>query len=200
MSRRLGLIVGGGIFLSIVLIAIAILSRPYTFRGSIITPPVPAPDFTLADGLGGNFQLSEQRGKLVLIFFGYTACPDVCPTALSEMKLVQKRLGSLAENVRFVFITVDPERDTPELVAKYAASFSPSFVGLSGSEEDLQPVWQKYGVYREKRTTTSATGYLMDHSAFVYVIDRNGNMRETFSFSTPVDDMVDDVRYLIKER
>ena len=200
MNRRLGLIVSGAIVVSLLMIAVFVLTRPHTFRGSIISPPAPAPDFRLPDGKGGSFQLSEQRGKLVLIFFGYTSCPDVCPTTLSEMKLVQKRLGSLADQVRFVFITVDPARDTPEIMAQYAASFSPSFIGLSGSEEELQPVWEGYGVYHEKRETASAVGYLVDHSAFVYVIDRNGNMRETFSFRTPVDDVVGDVRYLVKER
>jgi len=197
--RRYGLWAAVGGLLGFVLIAVVVLTRPHSFRGSVIAPPVPAADFTLQYG-SSSFRLSDNRGKLVVIFFGYTSCPDVCPTTLSEMNLVRKRLGSLAEDVRFVFITVDPERDTPERTAQYASSFYEGFIGLSGSEASLQQVWQDYGVYHEKRSTGSSAGYLVDHSAFLYVIDRGGNLRETFSFGTPVDDVVEDVRYLVKER
>ncbi len=200
MLRRIEFWVIGGMVASLLVAAAVVFTRPHSFRGSVIDPPLPAPDFALEDGSGGRFRLSEQRGKLVILFFGFTTCPDVCPTTLSEMKLIHKRLGTLAEDARFVLITVDPERDTPERTAQYAASFHPAFIGLSGSEEELQPVWKAYGVYREKRQTASASGYLVDHSAFVYIIDRNGNWRETFSFGAPVDDMVEDVRYLLRER
>lgn len=198
--RRYGVWLIVGAIAGFMLIAAAALLKPHSFRGSLVLPPVPAPDFSLDNGQGSSTSLKDFRGRFVVLFFGYTACPDVCPTSLSEMKLVRKRLGKLAEDVQVILITVDPERDTPQRTAQYAASFSPDFIGLSGSEAELEPVWKDYGVYHEKRPSSSAAGYLVDHSAFLYVIDRNGNLRETFSFGTPVDDIVDDLRYLLKER
>jgi protein SCO1 len=200
IMRQYGLLAGVGIIAGVLLMSAFVLTRPHTFRGSVIEPPIPAPPIVLEDGRGATFRLSDHEGSLVLIFFGYTACPDVCPVSLSEMKQIQRRLGNRADNVRFVMITVDPDRDTPEKTAQYVASFDPSFIGLSGTTEALDPVWKAYGVYHEKRETGSAAGYLVDHSSFMYVIDKAGNLRETFSFGTPVNDIVEDLRYLSKER
>lgn len=177
---------------------------PYTFRGSLIDPPVPAADFTLTDSQGSDFTLSNQSGSLVLIFFGYTTCPDVCPATLGEMKqirerlLADSRLADKADSVRYVFITVDPQRDTAERMGKYLATFDPTFIGLTGSEAQLNPVWKSYGVYRAISETESAAGYLVDHTARVYLVDQDGNLRLTYAFGTPVDDILQDVRYLLK--
>ena len=205
--RRYVLWVGLGLLagLSLVLVLAAAvglgpLARPYILRGSQINPPITAPDFDLKDAQGLDFQLSSQRGKVVMIFFGYTSCPDVCPSTLSEMKLVRTRLGKAADHVRFVFITVDPQRDTPEHISKYVANFDPTFIGLSGSEQYLAPIWKAYGVYRAIRDLGSSAGYLVDHSSQVYVIDRSGNLRTTYSFGTPVDDIVSDMKFLVKEK
>ncbi len=196
--QRSFLFIALGAVVGLVAVGAFLLSQPYTPHGSLIEPPVPAPDFTLPSAQG-DFRLADQRGKMVLIFFGFTTCPDVCPATLGEMKVIHQRLGDQADDVRFVFITVDPERDTIERTSSYAGNFHPDFVGLSGSEEQLTAVWKGYGVYREKRVQEgSAIGYLMDHSAQVYMIDPDGNLRMTFAFGTPVDDMLADVRHYLK--
>lgn len=195
----IGIILGLAVGLLFLGMALTTLNRSYTLRGSQIDPPLPAPDFVLQDGQGNDYRLSDQRGRLVLMFFGYTTCPDICPATLGEMKQVRNRLGEQADEVEFVFVTVDPARDTPERVGKYASSFDPTFVGLSGTEEAMTQVWADYGVYREERENGSVAGYLVDHSTRTYLIDRAGNLRLTYTFGTPVDDFVQDLRHLIKE-
>jgi protein SCO1/2 len=139
------------------------------------------------------------RGKAVLLFFGYTSCPDVCPTTLAELKQALERLGQeKAQQVQVVFVTVDPERDTPERVQEYVDHFNPNFIGLSGSESELVPVWQKYGVFREIVDGTSAAGYIVNHTARVTLIDQYGNLRVSFAFETPVEDIVHDLKLLLK--
>jgi protein SCO1/2 len=199
MSRNL-ILAGVGALLGLALIAAAVMARPYTYRGSLIEPAVPAQDFTLTRGDGSPFRLSDQRGKVVLLFFGYTTCPDVCPATLSEMRQVRDRLGDQADQVQFVFITVDPQRDTPERIGQYVAAFDPSFAGLSGSETELEPVWKSYWVYRAINQQDSAAGYLVDHSTRLYLIDKAGSLRLTFAFGTPVDDILQDVRHVLKQK
>ena len=186
--------------LAVVLGAWQLYSNLYTYQGALIEPPVPAADFELTDQNGGTFRLGEQQGKVVLIFFGYTYCPDVCPVTLSEFRRIKTRLGKDAENVEFVFVTVDPERDTPERLAKHMANFDPEFVALTGEQEELEQVWKSYGVYREKVETTGASGYLVDHTARVYVVDKAGNWRMTFPFGMEVEKMTQDVAHLLRER
>jgi protein SCO1/2 len=173
--------------------------RDYVYQGVLIDPPAPAADFELLDQNGAPFRLSEQRGKVTLIFFGYTHCPDVCPVTLSEFKRVKERLGDKASQVRFVFITVDPERDTPERVAAYVANFDPSFIGLSGDRLELEPIWKAYGVYQERREVGSAAGYLVDHTARTYAIDKQGHWRLNYPFGMEVEKILADVQHLIKE-
>ena len=129
--------VGLGILALIgVVIAVTILfPKTESFRGTSYEPANPAPEFELTQGNGSSFRLSEKRGDVVLLFFGYTSCPDVCPTTLSEMKRVMADLGADAERVQVVFVTVDPERDTPEKLKDYVSIFNPAFIGLSGSME-----------------------------------------------------------------
>jgi len=171
----------------------------YTYQGVLIDPPAPAADFELFDQNGVPFRLSEQRGKVTLIFFGYTNCPDVCPVTLSEYKRVKERLGDQADLVNFVFITVDPERDTPERVAAYVANFDPSFIGLSGDRQQLEPIWTAYGVYQERQDLGSAAGYLVDHTARTYVIDKQGHWRLNYPFGMENEKIVADVSHLIRE-
>ncbi len=177
-----GLLVAGGLY----------LAQPRRLTGSIIDPPAPAGAIDL-----GDFRLDEQKGKVVAVFFGYTYCPDVCPASLGELKQALKRLGDQAKDVEVLFITVDPQRDTPEKISQYAAAFDPRIRGLTGSMAELEPVWQAYGVYREERPTQKEGVYLVDHSTRTYLIDRQGNLRVTLAFGTPVDDLVSDVKYLL---
>jgi protein SCO1/2 len=170
-----------------------------TFRGTAYDPPLPAPEFELTRDNGSNFQLSAMRGDIVLLFFGYTSCPDVCPTTLSDLRRVVDDLGADAERVQVVYVTVDPKRDTPQKVQEYVSLFNPSFIGLSGSMEELEGIWSDYGVYREEvQMPNSATGYLVNHSARVYVIDQDGNLHLSYSYGTPTDDIVHDLKILFE--
>lgn len=190
-----------GIALGLAIIAAIVFARPYTLRGSVLVPPVPAPEISLTAGDGSPWRLSDHKGQVVMIFFGYTTCPDVCPATLGEMQALREQLGEkLARDVQVVFITVDPQRDTPERLAKYVTAFDPTFTGLSGTEEALQPVWSAYGVYREIRPNASGATYLVDHTARTYVIDRAGNLRLSYSFGTPLDDLLQDTKFLLKEK
>lgn len=190
-----GIIIG----LLLAVIALQVLAQNYTYQGSLIDPPVQASDFMLLDQHGEEFRLSDHNGKVVLIFFGYTHCPDVCPVTLSEFKQIKSRLGEDAEDVVFTFVTVDPERDTLELLGAYLVNFDPEFVGLSGDPSDLQQVYADYGVYAAKQQTESAAGYLVDHTARVYAIDTQGNWRLTYPFGMEVDKIYQDVRHLLRE-
>ena len=176
-----------------------IASQPYAFHGSTIEPPMRVADFTLTSHAGTQFRLADQTGKIVVLFFGYTSCPDFCPTTLMEFKKVRARLVREAEHTQFVFITVDPERDTPDKLRAYLNSFDPAFIGLTGTEAELAPVWRTFGVFREKKPGASALGYSMDHSTTVYVIDQRGNLRLTYSYGETADDMAQDVNYLVSE-
>ena len=139
--------------------------QPYEYQGSLIEPPAASYAFALTKEDGTTYRLQDQQGKVVLIFFGYANCPDVCPTTLSDFKKIQGQLADQADQVEFVFITIDPERDTPQDIENYVSAFDPSFVGLSGSVEELQSVWDGYFVYRAKVESGSEAGYLMDHTA-----------------------------------
>ena len=197
------LILGG--LIAVVVLAIAgaeMFVQAYKFRGSVIDPPVAASNFTLKDQNGQTFQLGDQRGKIVLMFFGYTNCPDVCPTTLLQFKQARAQLGNQAERVRFVFITVDPERDTTEKMKAYLSAIDPAILGLGGSQAELESVWKAYGVYRQKQPGQSPDEYadLIEHSGRVYLIDAQGNLRLTYPFGLLPDDVVQDVTYLLKQK
>lgn len=176
-----------------------VIERPYTFRGSVIDPAVPAPQFSLLSSQGGEYSLVSRTGKFVLIFFGYTYCPDVCPTTLYEMKEIKARLKDKAENIEFVFISVDPERDTQEQLTQYLASFDGSFFGLTGTTEQLEMVWKDYGVYRDIQETDNSLGYLVDHTSRLYLINSQGELMMTYLYETTLDEIVSDLNYLIKK-
>jgi len=201
MDRKT-LLVGIGSLLLIGVVAAwtFLFEKPDSFIGTAYTEPYPpASDFTLTRADGSSFQLSSMRGKAVLLFFGYTSCPDVCPTTLAELNQAMGRLNEKdRDNVQVLFVTVDPGRDTPERIQEYVNHFNPNFIGLSGTEEELTPIWNNYGVYREIVEGTSALGYLVNHTARVTMIDGNGNLRVSFGFNTPIDDVVHDLNLLLK--
>lgn len=190
-------------------VAGTLFPRPYTFHGSLIDPPVAAADFTLTDQNGQPFRLSDQKGKVALVFFGYTNCPDACPTTLTQFKQIRRQLGKSADGVKFILVTVDPERDTPERLRDYLSGFDPTFVGLTGSVEQMETVWQGYGVYREKVPAEGATSdasahthadeeYAVDHTTRIYAIDTRGNLRLTYTIDTATEDVAQDVQQLLK--
>lgn len=195
------LLVGLVAFLLIGAVAAAVLlfSPPATFRGTTYAEPYPAaPEIHLTRADGNDFQLSEVRGNVVALFFGYTSCPDICPTTLAELKQALEELGNPARQVQVLFVTVDPQRDTPERVQEYVNHFNPEFIGLSGAEPELAKVWNDYGVFRQVVEGTSAAGYLVDHTARVTLIDQQGNLRVSFPFDTPVEDVVHDLNLLLE--
>jgi protein SCO1 len=199
MRSRVLLLFGFAVLIGLsVTLSAGILARPYTYQGSLIDPPVKAADFTLVDQNGQPFRLSDQRGKVVLIFFGYTHCPDVCPVTLTRYKQLRAELGDQAGQVRFVFITVDPERDTGKTLQKFLGNYDPAVIGLTGSRAELEPVWKSYGVYEAKVQTESADAYLVDHTARVYAIDAQGNWRLTYPFEMDTPAILDDVRHLLR--
>ncbi len=193
------LFLGGGLVLGVALVlaGFRFAQRQYTYRGSLIDPPAPATDFELTDQNGQRFRLSDQQGDIVLLFFGYTHCPDVCPVTLSHFQYIQEQLGDGASEVRFVFVTVDPERDNPERLKTYLSVFNAGITGLTESRVNLEPVWKAYGVYQAKQELGSAAGYLVDHTARTYLIDRQGNWRLTYPFEMDQEDLLADVRHLL---
>ena len=185
--------------LALMLVGWQIVQQSYRYQGSLIEHPQPAPDFTLTDQSGSPFHLSEQRGQIVLMFFGYTNCPDVCPLTLAEYREIKSQLGEKADQVEFVVITVDPERDTPERMQAYVSSFDPAFIGLSGDLAEMEKVWSGYWVYRAKVETGSASGYAMDHTARMYLIDRAGDLRLTYPYGFEVEKIVADLEHMLRE-
>ena len=168
-----------------------------TFRGSEM-PETPIADFALEDHNGQPFKLSDHRGKVVVFFFGYTFCPDVCPLTLSTWKRVHDALQADAQQVKFVYVTVDPQRDTPEKLKTHLAVFSSDFIGLTGSPEVLSEVYAAFGVYAEKvNIAASAAGYLMNHSTRMFVVDQNGAWRLLIDHEAPAADIVHDIRLLL---
>ena len=174
---------------------------PQDFYGGVLDPPQPAPDFTLIDQYGETFRLSDQRGDVVVLFFGYTTCPDVCPGTLAQYRRVKAALGEDADRVQFVFVTVDPERDTQERLAEYIALFDPEFHGLWADRTTLEQVWRLYGVYVEPvEAPGSSAGYLVNHTSLSYVIDPRGNLRLAHFYGTPVEQIAHDLKLLLSER
>jgi protein SCO1/2 len=190
--------------LSLALVATAIslavvFATPARFHGTSYNEPYPtAPQVELIKLNGETFRLSDQKGKIVLLFFGYTSCPDVCPTTLAEFKQVMDGMGDKAKSVQVVFVSVDPERDTPEKIQKYVEHFNPNFIGLSGSTDQLEIIWDNYGVFRERVESDSAFGYIINHTARTYLIDADGSLRLSYGFQTPVENIVSDLEILLK--
>jgi protein SCO1/2 len=134
-------------------------------------------DFSLTDPSGQTRRLADFRGKVVAMFFGYTQCPDICPTTLNTLAQTMKLLGDDAKNVQVLFITLDPERDTPKLLAQYVPSFYPTFLGLYGDSQAIAKTAQTFKVFYQKQPGSKADVYTIDHSAGTYVFDPKGRLR-----------------------
>jgi protein SCO1 len=174
------------------------LFRPYAFHGMIMQSPSKATDFTLTGGNGQPVSLSDFEGKVVLLYFGYTTCPDVCPTTLAEIHQALVALGKKADGVQVLMVTVDPERDTPEVMAEYVTHFDSRFIGLVGTPDQTAEIATYYGIYYEKEEGNSALGYLINHTATVTAIDKEGYLRVIFPFGTAAKDIAADVEYLLR--
>lgn len=176
-------------------------AEPRTFKGSVLTDPQPAPDFTAVDHRGQPFRLSDYRGKVVALYFGYTFCPDACPTTMLDFRRAREALGPDADRVQFAMLTVDPERDTPEVLGEYLrVRGHETFVGLTGTEEDLAPVWQAYGVFVQKaEAPRPGIDYWMNHTAATYLIDPQGNLRLLEPWDAGHEMLLNDIQILLEE-
>ncbi len=169
-------------------------------HGGRLDPPKAAADFTLTDHNGKPFTLSDTRGKVVMLYFGYTSCPDVCPLTMSDMAGARADLGADAADVQIVFVTLDPERDSQAVLKKYVPAFEATNIGLYGTPSEIQTAAAAFGVkYKKTALRDSALGYAMDHSAFIYVIDRHGQLRELLPFGTPRPEIASDLKILVHE-
>ncbi|MBI3241814.1 MAG: SCO family protein [Chloroflexi bacterium] len=174
------------------------LKNAHTFSGVAASPPAVAANFTLTNGDGQIFSLDDLRGQWILLSYGYTSCPDVCPATLANLRQVKEALSpAQAEQVRVVFVTLDPERDSADILKRYVAHFGADFIGLTGSPDEVAAAAQAYGVKYEKKISVSAAGYLVSHSAYVYLIDPQFRLRLTFPFGVRSQEIVSDLNYLI---
>lgn len=166
--------------------------------GAVIDPPRVIEDFTLMSTEGEAFTLSEHQGEVILIYFGYRACPDFCPTTFSELRNVYNDLGEPAEDVKIVFVTVDEERDTLENLTLYTHAFHQDFIGLRPEAEELDTLMTQFGVVAERRSIgESALSYLYDHTATLFLINPQGELEVQYLYGTPYQNIVNDVRLIL---
>jgi len=176
-------------------------AAPYRFHGTSYTDNRPMPDFQLTDQDGRPARLSDYRGKVVLLEFGFTNCPNVCPMSLGNLAILNQALQpGERQKVQVLFVTVDPQRDIPATLKEYMPFFDPSFRGLTGSPDQIAQVAKQYGVYyRRLPIAGKPDGYTMDHSAYLYVIDPGGRLRVTYELDQlkNVAPAVQDIRQLL---
>ena len=168
------------------------------FQSIDVTGANYAQGFTLTDHHRQQRSLSDFKGKVVVVFFGYTQCPDVCPTSLSELSEAKRLLGDQADRLQGVFVTVDPARDTPDVLQAYMANFDPSFVAFVPTPEELEKVAKDYKIYYKKVDGKTPTSYTMDHSAGSYVYDPQGNLRLYSRYGSGAQALAHDVALLLK--
>lgn len=201
MTRRstLKTLAAGGLWLGAAGLLAACSPAKPQFHGVDITGADYANQFRLTDFNGQARTLEDFKGKVVVMFFGYTQCPDVCPTTMTEMAQVKQKLGADGDKLQVLFVSVDPERDTPEVLKAYMASFDPTFLALyADSTEQLNALAMHYKVYFKKVDGKSPTSYTVDHSAQSYLYDPQGRLRLFSRYGTPVDQVVSDVKLLLK--
>lgn len=168
-------------------------------RGTALNPPRALTDFRLTNQRGEAAKLSDFQGQMVLLYFGYTHCPDFCPLTLEKFKQVQTLLGDQAADVTFMFITVDGERDTPEALLKYMdVRRVPDFTALTGDEAALRQLGGEFGLFFEKRTDSgSEVNYLVDHTSASFLIDREGRLMKLYSFDITAEIIAEDLQTLL---
>ncbi|MBA4260553.1 MAG: SCO family protein [Comamonadaceae bacterium] len=169
------------------------------FSGIDISGATYATGFSLTDHNGQPRTLADFKGKVVVVFFGFTQCPDVCPTAMGELAEARRLLGADGERLQGLFISVDPERDTPEIMKQYMASFDPSFLALYAAPEDLPALAKSYGIYYKKVDGPTPTSYTVDHSAGSYVYDPQGRIRLYHRYNSGAQVLADDVKKLLAQ-
>jgi protein SCO1/2 len=174
-------------------------NKPVNWHASDISGMMPDLEFTLTGPDGNAFDASSLQGKPALIFFGFTSCPDVCPTTLTQLSVVIKKLGTKANDIQIVLVSVDPDRDTPEVMKAYTASFGPWLLGLTGPEQPLTQLRETYGVYAAMESSDSKGTYNVMHSAAIFVFDAKGRARLLISDVNDTDAVVSDLKQLIDQ-
>jgi protein SCO1/2 len=195
-TRRLALI-GGACSLTLTLLACS--DSKTAFTGIDITGADYATGFALTDHNGQARTLADFQGKAVVIFFGFTQCPDVCPTSMSEMAEAKRLLGSDGDRLQGLFVSIDPERDTPEIMREYMASFDPTFLALYAAPDELPAVAKSFRIYYKKVAGPTPTSYTMDHSAGSYVFDPKGRIRLYNRYGTGAQALANDIKSLLDE-
>ncbi len=178
-------------------IAIFQYTLPPTLHGTVIDPPKPMPDFTL-QAASGPVSLSDFRGKIVILYFGYLSCPDVCPTTLAYLRQALNDLGDKASEVQVVFVAVDWKRDTPEKIASYLSAFRPDYIGLGGTQEQIEAVTKDFGIFYQLNPPDENGYYTVDHTATVQVLDRQGQLMLTWPYGITANEMLDDLKVVIR--
>ena len=186
--------------LSLLLAVSAAAGNVAGLKSGVFEPPRAAPEIALRASDGSDFKLSKYRGKLVVLEFGFTHCAEVCPVSLASLAQARKKMGAAAAGLQVVFITVDPARDTAPHLREYLAKFDPSFVGLTGSQAQIDAVLKAYGISATRKMIDgSKTDYTMHHSSYLYFVDRQGMLRALMPFGRPADEMVHDATLLLQK-
>jgi protein SCO1/2 len=168
-------------------------------RSGTFEPPREAPGFSLDGSDGKKLSLRDYLCKVVILQFGFTFCQKVCPVTLAHLTEVYKKLGRAARDIQLIYVTVDPQRDSPQRLREHLAAFNPSFLGATGPPDELAAVRKTYGVVAEQVVSRNqALGYEVNHSSSLYLIDRQGKVRGLVPFGTPADDIVHDLEILLK--
>jgi len=183
--------------LSLLLLTAAQAADAPTLKAGVFSPPRQAPDFSLQGSNGRELKLSQYRGKVIVLGFGFTSCPEVCPTTLATLAQARRKLAAAAADVQIVYVTVDPERDVAERMKKYLGAFDPTFIGGTGSVGQLAAVCKDYGVFAAKKA--QGNSYSVGHSSFTYLIDRRGRLRALMPYGHGPDAYVHDLQILLKE-
>ncbi|MGV3654202.1 MAG: SCO family protein [Noviherbaspirillum sp.] len=170
-----------------------------SFKNTDVTGLAYGREFVLTDHNGKQRSLADFKGKAVVVFFGYTQCPDVCPSTMAEMSAVMKQLGPDAERLQVLFITVDPERDTQELLSHYVPAFDPRFLGLTGSKAEIDKAVKEFKVFYQKVPGKEAGSYTMDHTAGSFVFDPQGRIRLFVRHGQGADPIAHDIKLLLHE-
>lgn len=172
-------------------------AAPVKFHAASLRDPEFGKDFHLKDARGQPRTLADWRGKVILLFFGYTQCPDVCPTALSRAAAVMAQLGAEADKVQVLFVTLDPERDTPAVLGQYPAAFHPAFMGLSATPEATPQLARDFRIFYRRNPGKTPETYTIDHTASTYAYDPQGRLRLVIAHDAQADEVADDIRQLL---
>lgn len=183
--------------LSVALIAACGKLSQVQFVGTDLSGADFGKSFHLTDHSGKARSLEDFRGKAVVLFFGYTHCPDICPTTMQDVANALKLLGERKQEVQVIFVTLDPERDTQALLAKYVPSFDPSFLGLYGNADETAKTAQDFKVFYQKQMVAGKEGYTIDHSAGTYVFDKQGRLRLFMNFGEKPKDIAQDLSLIL---